>query len=124
NARFGRLANEVTVGGGGLDPNPTWVEKTAAMLSYGIELNSLAHRLYDPRETTAILWDARVHLDAGDLPGTIAGLGRLTGRPAVLARLWLVDAKARIAVDRVLTQIDTLSAELSRRNPLRLSLAD
>lgn len=124
NTRFGRLANEVTVGGGGLDPNPTWVEKTAAVLYYGIELNSLAHRLYDPRETTAILWDARVHLDAGDLPGAIAVLERLTDRPAVLARPWLVDAKARVAVDRVLMQLDTLSAELSGRNPVRVSLAD
>ena len=81
------------------------VISTAAAL----HLHALAHWLNDTRPASAIVWEAKTHLDTGDLAGASAALGKLTGPEAKLAQPWIGAVQSRIAADQVLELLETVA---------------
>lgn len=78
---------------------------TAAML----RLHALAHWLGGSWPASAVVWEAKTHLDAGDLAGASAALERLSGPEAKAAAAWIRAAKSRIAADQVLDLLETVA---------------
>jgi hypothetical protein len=74
-----------------------------------LHLHALAHWLNDTRPASAIVWEAQAHLDAGDLAGASAVLGKLTGPEAKIARPWISAVGSRIAADQVLELLETVA---------------
>jgi hypothetical protein len=120
--RFVRMANEVLLADI-VSAKNTWFDRAVVSVASTIDLRAMAHRLKDSRETSAVLWDAQVHLDDGDLAGAVSALGQLTGRPAEIAKPWIDQAKQRLAADKVLVQLDAVAEQLALDNRLR-QLAD
>src|SRR5713226_7597873 len=54
-----------------------------------LRLHALAHWLNDTRPASAIVWEAKTQLDAGDLTGASAALSKLTGPEAKVAQPWI-----------------------------------
>jgi hypothetical protein len=74
-----------------------------------LHLHALAHWLNDPRPASAIVWEAKAHLDAGNLAEASAALGRLTGPEAKIAQPWISAVGSRIAADQVLELLETVA---------------
>jgi hypothetical protein len=109
---FVEMASEIMLGDV-VGPNKTWLDRAVVKVASTLELHAVAHRLNDPREPSALVWDAQAHLDAGDLPGTVATLDGLTGRAAVVAAPWIAAARERLAANKVLMQLDSLAEQLA-----------
>jgi hypothetical protein len=116
--RFVRMANEIVLAGL-VSPKHTWLDRAVVTVASTIDLHAMAHRLKDTREASAVLWDAQLHLDSGDLAGAVDALGQLTGRPAEIAQPWIEQAKQRMAADKVLVQLDAVAEQLAVDNRLR-----
>lgn len=121
--QFVEMANEIALGDV-VGPNNTWLDRAVVKVASTLELHAVAHRLNDPREPSALVWDAQAHLEAGDLAGTVAALEGLTGRPAAVAAPWIAAARERIAANKVLLQLDSLAAELAAGNSPIKSVAN
>jgi hypothetical protein len=110
--QFIEMANEIALGDV-VGPNKTWLDRAVVKVASTLELHAVAHRLNDPREPSALVWDAQEHLDAGDLAATVAALGGLTGHSAAVAAPWSAAARERLAADKVLMQLDLLAEQLA-----------
>jgi hypothetical protein len=108
---FVEMANEIALGDV-VGPNKTWLDRAVVKVASTLELHAVAHRLNDPREPSALVWDAQAHLDAGDLAGTVATLDGLTGHSAAVAAPWIAAAHERLAANKVLMQLDLLAEQL------------
>jgi hypothetical protein len=116
--RFVRMANEVLLADI-VSAKNTWLDRAVVTVASTIDLHAMAHRLKDTREASAVLWNAQLHLDGGDLAGAVGTLGQLTGRPAEIAKPWIEQAKQRLAADKVLVQLDAVAEQLAVDNRLR-----
>jgi hypothetical protein len=116
--RFVRMANEVLLADI-VSAKNTWLDRAVVTVASTIDLHAMAHRLKDTREASAVLWNAQLHLDGGDLAGAVGTLGQLTGRPAEIAKPWIEQAKQRLAADKVLVQLDAVAEQLAADNRLR-----
>jgi hypothetical protein len=74
-----------------------------------LHLHALAHWLHDTRPASAIVWEAKTHLDTGDLAGASAALGKLTGPEAKVAEPWIRAVQSRIAANQVLEFLETVA---------------
>jgi hypothetical protein len=110
--QFVEMANEIALGDV-VGPNKTWLDRAVVKVASTFELHAVAHRLNDPREPSALVWDAQAHLDAGDLAGTATALEGLSGHPAVVAGPWIAAARERLAANKVLMQLDSLAEQLA-----------
>jgi hypothetical protein len=116
--RFVRMANEIVLADI-VSAKNTWFDRAVVTVASTIDLHTMAHRLKDTRAASAVLWEAEVHLDKGDLAGAVDTLGQLTGRPAEIAQPWIAQAKQRLAADKVLVQLDAVAEQLAVDNRLR-----
>ena len=89
--------------------NASGFDRAVISVAATLHLHALAHWLNDTRPASAIVWEAKTHLDTGDLAGASAALGRLTGREATLAQPWLNAVQSRIAADQVLEFLETVA---------------
>jgi hypothetical protein len=55
------------------------------------------------------VWEAKTRLDAGDLAGASAALGRLTGPEGKVAEPWIRAVQSRIAANQVLELLETVA---------------
>ena len=65
----------------------------------------------------AIVARAEAAIQAGDLPGAVAEVELLVYGPAEAAAGWLADAKARLAVDKSLSELTAHSIALAGARP-------
>jgi len=89
--------------------NASGFARAVISVAAALHLHALAHWLNDTRPASAIVWEAKTHLDTGDLAGASEALGRLTGREATLAQPWLNAVQSRIAADQVLEFLETVA---------------
>jgi hypothetical protein len=89
--------------------NPGRFDRAVISAAAVLHLHALAHWLHDKRPASAIVWEAKAHLDAGDLTGASAALGKLTGPQANLAEPWISAVQSRIAANRVLELLETVA---------------
>ncbi len=89
--------------------NASGFDRAVISVAAALHLHALAHWLNDTRPASAIVWEAKTHLDGGDLAGASAALDRLTGREATLAQPWLNAVQSRIAADQVLEFLETVA---------------
>jgi len=92
-----------------IGPNPSRFDHAVISAAAALHLHALAHWLHDKRPASAIVWEAKTHLDAGDLAGASAALGKLTGPQAKVAEPWIGAVKGRIAANRVLELLETVA---------------
>jgi hypothetical protein len=121
--QFVEMANEIALGDV-IGSNKTWFDRAAVKIASTLELHAMAHRLNDPRAPSALVWDAQAQLESGDLAGTVAALGGLTGHPAEVAAPWIAAAHERIAANKVLMQLDSLAEQLVAGNSPLKSIAN
>ncbi len=74
-----------------------------------LRLHALAHWLHDTRPASTIVWEAKTHLDSGDLAGAAAALGKLTGPEAAVAEPWIRAVQSRLAANQVLEFLETVA---------------
>jgi hypothetical protein len=110
--QFAQMANEIMLGDV-VHAKRSWFDRAVVKVAATLELHEVAHRLNDPREPSAVVWDAQTHLAAGDLTGAVDVLQTLSGRPAETAQPWIEAARERLAADKVLAQLDSLATQLS-----------
>jgi hypothetical protein len=81
-----------------------------------LHLHALVHWLNDTLPASAVVWEAKTRLDAGDLAGASAALGKLTGPEGKVAEPWIRAVQSRIAANQVLELLETVAQ--SRRGGL------
>jgi len=74
-----------------------------------LHLHALVHWLNDTLPASAVVWEAKTRLDAGDLAGASAALGKLTGPEGKVAEPWIRAVQGRIAANQVLELLETVS---------------
>jgi hypothetical protein len=74
-----------------------------------LHLHALVHWLNDTLPASAVVWEAKTRLDAGDLAGASAALGRLTGPAGKVAEPWIRAVQSRIAANQVLELLETVA---------------
>jgi hypothetical protein len=84
-------------------------DRAVISMAAALHLHALAHWLNDTRPSSAIVWEAKIRLDAGDLAGASAALGKLTGPEAKIAQPWIGAVDSRIAADQVLQLLETVA---------------
>jgi hypothetical protein len=89
--------------------NGSGFERAVISTAATLHLHALAHWLNDTRPASAIVWEAKTHLDTGDLAGASAALGKLTGPEAKVAEPWIRAAQSRIAANQVLELLETVT---------------
>jgi len=89
--------------------NSSGFDRAVISAAAALRLHALAHWLNDTRPASTIAWEAKTHLDTGDLAGASAALGKLTGAPAKVAQPWLSAVQSRIAADQVLELLETVA---------------
>jgi len=89
--------------------NSSGFDRAVISAAAALRLHALAHWLNDTRPASTIVWEAKTHLDTGDLAGASAALGKLTGAPAKVAQPWLSAVQSRIAADQVLELLETVA---------------
>jgi hypothetical protein len=74
-----------------------------------LHLHALVHWLNDTLPASAVVWEAKTRLDAGDLAGASAVLGKLTGPESKVAEPWIRAVQSRIAANQVLELLETVA---------------
>jgi hypothetical protein len=93
---------------------PNQFDRAVIAAAAMLHLHALAHWLDNNLPVaampgSAIVWEAKKRLDAGDLAGASAALGRLTGPEAKIAEPWITAVQSRIAANQVLELLETVS---------------
>jgi len=88
---------------------PSSFDRALISVAAALRLHALAHYLGGTWPASDTVWEAKTHLDAGDLAGASAALGRLTGPEAKAAEPWIRAAKSRIAANQVLELLDAVA---------------
>ena len=89
--------------------NPNRFDRAVIAAAAALHLHALAHWLHDTRPVSAIVWEAKIRLDAGDLAGASAALGKLKGPEAKVAEPWISAVQSRIAANQVLEFLETVA---------------
>jgi hypothetical protein len=89
--------------------NPGGFERALISAAAALHLHALAHWLHDTRPASAIVWEAKIYLDTGDLTGASAALGKLKGPEAKVAEPWIKAVQSRIAANQVLELLETVA---------------
>jgi hypothetical protein len=89
--------------------NPNRFDRAVIAAAAALHLHALAHWLHDTRPASAIVWEAKLRLDAGDLAGASAALGKLKGPEAKVAEPWISAVQSRIAANQVLELLETVA---------------
>ena len=82
-----------------------WLDQTIARLSQVITIRRTADGGADDTSATGLLARAEGRMEAGDLAGAVAALGKLKGAPAKAAAGWLSDANRRLEAERILAAL-------------------
>jgi uroporphyrinogen-III synthase len=88
---------------------PSSFDRAVISAAAAVRLHALAHYLGGTWPASAVVWEAKTHLDAGDLAGAAAALGKLTGPEARAAESWIRAAKSRIAANQVLELLESVA---------------
>ena len=88
---------------------PNGFERAVISAAATLHLHALVHWLNDTLPAVAIVWEAKTRLDAGDLAGASAALGKLTGPEAKVAEPWIRAVQSRIAANQVLELLETVA---------------
>lgn len=112
---FSRLANEILLREI-VDPKRSWFDRLMLSTAATLELHALVRKMETKDPSAQSIMEAHVALHSSDLAGAIAALGKLSGRPAELAKPWIQAANARLAASRVLKLLDTLATTRLSRN--------
>jgi hypothetical protein len=73
-----------------------------------LHLHALVHWL-NALPASAVVWEAKTRLNAGDLAGASAALGKLTGPEGKVAEPWIKAVQSRIAANQVLELLETVA---------------
>ncbi len=84
-----------------------WIDKTVARLSELVTVRPVGD--VPGTSTGAVVARIEARLEAGDLNAAIGEAGGLSGAPAGVVSDWLADARARLAADRALAQLNVRS---------------
>lgn len=107
-ASFAKYANAIVLKDVfGAKPNE--FERAVISAAATLRLHALVHWLNDTLPASAVVWEAKVRLDAGDLAGASAALGKLTGPEAEVAQPWIRAVESRIAANHVLELLETVT---------------
>jgi len=101
-ARFSALADRL-VRAAVVPPEGNWLRRTLARLGSLVTVRRVGEVAGDAAD--AVVARAEARLEAGDLAAAVAELETLQGAPATLAKPWLEDARARLAVDRAVAAL-------------------
>jgi hypothetical protein len=107
-ASFVKFANAIMLNDV-VGTEPSRLDRAVISAAAALHLHALAHWLNDTRPASAIVWEAKTHLDTGDLVGASAALGRLTGSEAIVAQPWLSAVQGRIDADQVLEFLEAVA---------------
>ncbi|MPY68769.1 MAG: hypothetical protein GEU92_01645 [Alphaproteobacteria bacterium] len=108
--RFGPMAREAAQAG--LAPEGAgWVDQTLSRLSRLVTVRRVGEDAAAEDTVTGRLARAELRLAAGDLPGAVAAIKGLEGKPAAAATGWLADARAHLKAEEALA---TANAEAIR----------
>ena len=88
---------------------PGRLQHAVIVTAAALHLHALAHWLGGTWPASAIVWEAKTRLDAGDLAGASAALGKLSGPEAKVAQPWIQAAQSRIAANQVLKMLDAVA---------------
>ncbi len=94
----------------------SWYGRALVWLAASVHFHAVAHQVNDRIEhkkgaATEVVWAAQQRLDADDLAGAVAALGKLNERQKRLAAPWIRDAQSRLAADRLLQLLDTVARD-------------
>ena len=101
--RFSSLAPRL-VRADAFGPDPDWVDKTLDRLSSVVSVRRVGEIEGDSVEAKVARAESR--LAAGNLEGALASLGDLQGAAALALEVWLADARARLAADGSIAEIN------------------
>ncbi len=107
--RFSSLAAGL-VRADALGPDPGWVDKTLGRLSSVVSVRRIGE--IEGASVEAKVARAEARLAGGNLEGAVASLADLAGAVSLALEVWLGDARARLAADRALAEMDERSAAL------------
>lgn len=112
-ASFAKCANAIVLKDV-VGAKPNEFERAVIATAATLHLHTLVHwlndRLPEPAIPAAtIVWEAKTHLDIGDLAGASAALGKLTGPGAKVAEPWIRAVEGRIAANQVLELLETMA---------------
>ena len=101
--RFSSLAPRL-VRADAFGPDPDWVDKTLDRLSSVVSVRRIGEIEGDSVEAKVARAESR--LAAGNLEGAVASLGDLQGAALLVLEVWLADARARLAADVSIAEIN------------------
>lgn len=84
-------------------------DRAVVYMAATLHLHALVHWLNDTLPASAVVWEAKTRLDAGDLAGASAALGKLTGPEGKVAEPWIRAVQSRIAANQVLELLETVA---------------
>ena len=105
--RFSALATRL-VRADALGPDPGWVDKTLDRLSSVVSVRRIGE--IEGASVEAKVARAEARLSEDNLEGAVASLSDLEGAASLALEVWLGDARARLAADRALAEMDERTA--------------
>ncbi len=105
--RFSSLAARL-VRADALGPDPGWVDKTLDRLSSVVSVRRIGD--IEGTSVEAKVARAEARLAEGNLEGAVASLTDLKGAVSLALEVWLGDARARLAADRALAEMNERTA--------------
>lgn len=105
--RFSSLAARL-VRADALGPDPGWVDKTLDRLSSVVSVRRIGE--IEGASVEAKVARAEARLADGNLEGAVASLTDLQGAVSLALEVWLGDARARLAADRALAEMNERAA--------------
>ncbi len=91
-----------------LGPDPGWVDKTLDRLSSVVSVRRIGE--IEGASVEAKVARAEARLAESNLEGAVASLSDLQGAVSLALEVWLSDARARLAADRALAEMNERAA--------------
>lgn len=107
---FTQLADDL-VHASRLPDDESWIGKTLSTIAGSIKFRKTGDAAGS--DTGAIVARAEVRLKADDLAGAVRELAKLEGKPASMAADWMRSARARLAVEAALAQLNGIVTDLA-----------
>jgi hypothetical protein len=105
--RFSSLATRL-VHADALGPDPDWVDKTLDRLSSVVSVRRVGD--IEGADVEAKVARAEARLAEGNLEEAVANLADLQGAASLALEVWLADARARLAADRAISELNERTA--------------
>ncbi len=105
--RFSELATRL-MRADALGPDPGWVDKTLDRLSSVVSVRRIGE--IEGASVEAKVARAEARLAEGNLEGAVASLADVQGAASLALEVWLGDARARLAADRALAEMNERTA--------------